>query len=97
MVLWLMRQMVEDYEGKKPLDHEKLKFLSEVYKNEKFVSHLHFLVHVLTRKVALKAEDQEQIWFLRGRIYQLQTLNRNLKEAHKKKLAIERDLKKTNE
>ena len=36
-----------------------------------------------------KADNQEMIWFLRGRIYQTQTLSRSLKEAHEKKQKIE--------
>ena len=93
LVLWVMRNLVEDYEVRKHLDHEKMKFLAEVYEKEEFVNYLHYLVSVLTKKVALKADNQEMIWFLRGRIYQTQTLSRSLKEAHLKKQKIEEELK----
>ncbi len=93
MLLWFLGESGEYLDSESLKDHEKLKALSEIYSHEKFGQYLDHLCGVLIRKIALKAEGQEQVWFLRGRLFQLQLLRKSLKEAHLKKVKLETSIK----
>lgn len=93
MLLWVIDHLFEDKEVRKLADHEKLKTLSRINEDKNFTSYLEFLVQLQMKRIALKAMSQEEIWFGRGRLFQIQILQKSLKDATIKKDKIEKELK----